>query len=172
MLAVSLVLAIGLIVLLSGYFTSRDPAGLSGTANTIGESFPDQGDGRLAPGTARPAPDSDPPTSGPHVRAAVTRDGARLSVDQLLTALAAGDVVVDYGARRPPPGMRTLADRLAGPFTPALAASGQAVILARRPGTVGLIGLAWTRMVHVSAPNDSLLSQFITTWLGRGAPAH
>jgi hypothetical protein len=106
------------------------------------------------------------------VLAPINGDQQRLDVNQLLTALAAGDVVVEYSGRRPPPGLRALADRLAGPFSPALAAAGQTVVLARRPGTIGLIGLAWTRMVRVSAPNDSLLTQFVNTWLGRGAPAH
>ena len=56
-----------------------------------------------------------------------------------------------------------------GSFTPALAAAGQAVILARRPGTDGLIGLAWTRMLRVSAAQDPALREFIQGFLGRGA---
>jgi hypothetical protein len=44
------------------------------------------------------------------------------------------------------------------------------VILARQPGTVGLIGLAWAHMVRVSAQNDSLLRSFAQYWLDRGAP--
>jgi hypothetical protein len=88
-----------------------------------------------------------------------------------LTGLEQGNVVIVYGGRVPPPGLRALAESvMAGPFTPALAASGGAVILARRPGTSGLIGLAWTHMVSVSAPNDPLLRQFALYWLGRGAP--
>lgn len=168
-LVASLALSITLIALLSGYFTGHDPAGLSGTASQIGESFPNLGNAPLAPGAQRPRYSSDPPTSGPHVRVPVGRDEQRLDPDRLLTALAAGDVVVEYGGVRPPPGLTALASRLAGRFTPSLAASGQAVVLARRPGTAGLIGLAWTRMVRVSTSSDSLLRQFIETWLGRGA---
>ena len=52
---------------------------------------------------------------------------------------------VRHAARRRP-ACAALALSVAGPFSPALAAAGQAVILARRPGTTGLIGLAWTRM--------------------------
>ncbi len=168
-LVAGVALAVGLIALLSGYFTGHDPAGVSGSAGEIGESFPDQGDALLPAGAPRPRYDSDPPTSGPHARIAVTADGRRLDDDRLLSALAAGDVVVEYGGLRPPPGLRALADRTAGRFTPALAATGQAVVLARRPGTSGLIGLAWTRMIRLSSPLDPLLQRFIQMWLGRGA---
>jgi hypothetical protein len=46
------------------------------------------------------------------------------------------------------------------------------VILAHRPGTVGLIGLAWAHMIHVTAANDPLLGEFTQNSLGRGAPGH
>ena len=52
----------------------------------------------------------------------------------------------------------------------ALAAAGQAVILARRPGTVGVDGLAWAHAVSVREPGDPGLAQFAQFWLGRGAP--
>lgn len=167
----ALALSVALILLISGYFTSRDPALVAGTAFRIGQSYPDQGNGVLAPGTLRPPYDSVPPTSGAHVPALVLRDDSELTNDQLLSALAAGDVVVEYGGRRPQTGLRALARRLAGPFSPALAATGQAVILARQPGTVGLVAVAWTRLVRVSRPGDALLREFITAWLGHGAPA-
>ena len=105
-----------------------------------------------------------------HLPATVKRDEVQLSDDQLLQALAVGDVVIMYGTRRPPAGLRSLAIELAAPFTSALAAVGQAVILARRPGTVGLTGVAWTHLVRVRAPNDPLLREFIQAYLGRGAP--
>ncbi len=167
----SLVLSIGLIVLLSGYFTSRDQAGVSGTQTRIGLVFPDLGHAHLGPGEPHPLYNSIPPTSGAHRDVPITRDEAKLSDDQLLQALEEGDVVVMYGGPVPPAGLTSLARAVAGPFTPALAQAGQAVILARRPGTVGLIGLAWTRIVRVSAPTDSLLRQFAEVWLGRGAGA-
>jgi hypothetical protein len=100
----------------------------------------------------------------------VLHDATRLADDQLLQALALGDVVVVYGAPAPSPGLRELTAGITGPFTPALAAAGQAVILARRPGTAGLIGLAWTHMIRVSAPQDPRLRQFLAFWVGRGAP--
>ena len=44
-----------------------------------------------------------------------------------------------------------------------------AVILARRPGTGGLIGLAWTHMIKVGQAKDPRLREFAAFWLGRGA---
>ncbi len=166
----SLVLSIGLIALLSGFFAGRDQAGVSGGQHGPGEAFADQGSALLAPGQPRPGYDSNPPTSGAHAPQPVLRDGAQLTDDQLLSALALGDVVIIYAAPAPPPGLRTLATAVASPFSPALAAAGQAVILARRTGTTGLIGLAWAHMARVTGPQDPLLRQFAAFWLGRGAP--
>ena len=167
---VALAIAIGVIVLLSGApLTGSDTPGVSGPANEVGTQFKDLGDAHLPAGAPHPAYDSDPPTSGAHVPVAVARDGAVLSVDQLLQALSLGDVVVMYSSRQPPKGLTALADSITAPFSPALAASGQAVILARRPGTVGLLGLAWTRLVHVRSVTDPQLRSFILFWLGRGA---
>lgn len=166
----SLVLSIGLIAVLSGFFAGRDQAGVSGIGNEVGLQFQDLGHAHLRPGDPRPAYDSNPPTSGAHVAEPVLHDQARLTDDQLLEALEVGDVAIMYGSRKPPVGLEQLADNVAGPFTPSLAAAGQAVIYSRRPGTTGLIALAWTRMVHVSSANDPLLLQFTQQWLGRGAP--
>jgi hypothetical protein len=170
-LAASLALSVGLIILLSGFFAGRDQAGISGAAPAgPGQVYPDQGDAHLRPGDARPRYNSDPPTSGAHVPAAVNRDEARLSNDQLLSALETGDVVFVYGSRKPPSGLPALERSLAAPFTPALAGSGQAVILARRPRTSGIVGAAWAHLVRVPSASDPLLRQFAEFWLGRGAP--
>jgi hypothetical protein len=167
----SLALSIGLIAVLSGFFAGRDQAGVSGATPPLGVQYRDLGHAHLRPGDRRPAYDSHPPTSGPHVPVAVRRQFTRLSDDQLLQALEVGDVVIDYGGGIPPPGLLALARSVApGAFTPALAADGQAVILAKRPGTPGLIALAWTHMVHVGSPQDPLLRGFAQYWLGRGAP--
>jgi len=165
----SLGLAVVLVSLLSGYFTGHDPAAVSGTTE-VGLHFVDQGNELLAPGSRRPKYDSNPPTSGPHVPVAVRADGQALSDDQILTALAAGNVVIVYGSVNPPPGVVRLAMSMAGPFTPALAASGQAVVLARRAGITGVLALAWTRMLHAASPADPLLAQFVQAWLGHSAP--
>src|ERR1035441_2372966 len=168
---VSFALSIGVIALLSGgLLAGRDQPGVSGSGGGPGLQYRDLGDARLAPGELRPVYDSQPPTSGPHLPATVKRDEAELSDDQLLQALAVGDVVIMYGTGSPPAGLRSLALELEGPFTPALAAVGQAVILARRPGAAGLIGVAWTHLIGVRAPDDPLLREFIQAYLGRGAP--
>jgi hypothetical protein len=166
----SLALSVGLIALLSGFFAGRDQAGISGGALGPGEAFRDQGSALLRAGQTRPVYDSNPPTSGAHFPQPVLRDEGELSNDQLLGALAAGDVVIMYGGRTPPPGLKLLADAVGSPFSAPLAAAGQAVILARRPGTSGLIGLAWAHMLRVSSPHDPLLRQFAGFWLARGAP--
>jgi hypothetical protein len=168
---VSLAIAIGVIAILSGgLLAGHDQPGVSGAANVVGEQFRDLGHAHLQPSQPKPAYDSDPPTSGAHVPVPVQRDEAELSDDQLLQALEVGDVVIMYGARRPPPGLTALARNVAAPFSPALAVAGQAVILARRPRTTGVIGLAWTHMLRVSASNDPPLHTFAQAWLGRGAP--
>lgn len=169
-LLASLALSIGLIVLVSGYFTSRDQAGVTGSGAGPGQAFNDLGHAALRPGEARPAYDSNPPTSGAHFNQAVNRAGAPLNEDQLLTALQAGDVVIFYGGSRPPADLEQFARSAAPPFTPALAATGDAVILARRPGTQGVLALAWAHMLHVSRPSDPALRGFVAYWLGRGAP--
>ncbi len=166
----SLALSFLLIALLSGFFTSRDEGALSGNAAVAGQRFRDLGDALLRPGQPPPRYDSDPPTSGAHLPEQVTRDEARLDDNQLLQALASGDVVILYGTRAPPSGLTTLAAALAPSFTPALARTGGAVILARRPGTEGLIGLAWAHMITVGALGDPRLREFAAFWLGRGAP--
>lgn len=168
----SLALSFGLIALLSGFFAGRDQAGVSITQTGPGSAFPDLGAAHLRPGDKRPEYDSTPPTSGAHFPQPVTRDETELNDDQLLQALESGNVVFMYGSRKPPPGLRSLALRLASPFTPALAAAGQAVILARRPGTIGVDGLAWAHAVSVREPSDPRLAQFAQFWLGRGAPGH
>ncbi|MGH2869464.1 MAG: DUF3105 domain-containing protein [Solirubrobacteraceae bacterium] len=170
---VAFALSVGIIALLSGgLLAGRDNPGITGQTGPLGAQFRDLGHAHLAPGTSRPAYDSQPPTSGAHVPLAITRDQGQINDDQLLEALELGDIVLFYGGDRPPAGLRALAGSIAAPFTPALAAAGQAVILARRPGTNGILGAAWTRLVHVRAPADPALRSFMLLTLGQGAPAH
>jgi Protein of unknown function (DUF3105) len=166
----SLVLSIGLILLLSGYFAGRDQAAVSGGTSGPGQAFSDLGHAKLAPGQPHPTYDSNPPTSGAHVPEAVVRDGATLNDDQLLQALQLGNVVIVYGTAKAPAGLTRFATTAAPPFSPALASTGDAVILARRPGTAGLVALAWTHLLRVGSPSDPELGQFVSFWLGRGAP--
>jgi Protein of unknown function (DUF3105) len=169
-LLAALALSVGLIVLVSGFFTSRDQAGVTGAAAGPGQAFNDLGHAALRPGEARPAYDSNPPTSGAHLNEAVSRAGAPLNEDQLLTALQAGDVVIFYGESRPPAGLEQFAHSAAPPFTPSLAATGDAVILARRRGTTGVLAASWAHLLHVPVASDPLLREFVAFWLGRGAP--
>jgi hypothetical protein len=159
------------------WFEGRDssqvrPSATAATAAGPGTLLPDEGDARLRPGQ-RPAHPyaTDPPASGPHVPIAVRTDaaGTRLSDDELLRALELGDVVVLYGGARPPAALSALANRLAGLFDPALAAAGQAVVLGARPGTHGLIALAWRHELRVPTAGDPRLEPFASYWLGRGA---
>lgn len=170
---VAFALAVGIIAVLSGgLLAGRDNPGISGQAGPLGAQFRDLGHARLAPGAAHPAYDSRPPTSGAHLPLAIRHDAAAINDDQLLQALEVGDVVLMYGSPLPPPGLRALADSVAGPFAPALAAAGQAVVLARRTGINGVLGLAWTRLIHVRAPSDPALRGFVLFTLGQGAPGH
>jgi hypothetical protein len=166
----SLALSIGLIALLSGYFAGKDQAGVSASAAAPGQAFRDLGDAPLRPGQPRPAYDSSPPTSGPHVPTPVARDRVPITDDQLLTALSDGDVVMVYGSANPPPALVTLVADNVPPFSPALAQTGQAVILTSRTGTTGIVALAWAHMLRTAAPGDPALRDFISYWLGRGAP--
>lgn len=166
----ALALSVGLIAVLSGFFAGRDQAGVAaGTTTPPGQAFADQGDGHLRRGQTAPAYDSNPPTSGPHHIVLVERDAAPISDDQLLEALELGDVVLFYGGPQPPPALRALARAQAAPFSPALVAAGQAVILAPRPGTRGVIAVAWTHMLRAGDPGSAALRQFVAYWLGRGA---
>jgi len=169
-LLVSLAIAAGAIALLSGYFAGNDTPGVSGASSVPGIAVKDLGDAHLKPGQTPPRYSSNPPTSGSHVPVAVRQDGAVLSNNQLLEALELGNAVLVYGSSAPPAGLEAVARANASPFTPALAAAGQAVILARRPGTQGVVGLAWAHLIHVAGPTAPSLGRFVQYWLGRGAP--
>lgn len=165
----SLALSVGLIAVLSGFFAGRDQAGVSGQSTAPGVAYRDLGHAHLRPGQPRPAYDSDPPTSGAHLPAAVRSDGVALTDDQLLQALEVGDIVVFYAPPQPPSGLSSVLAQAAPPFSASLAASGQAVIAAPRPGTHGILALAWAHMLAATGPGDPGLRQFIAHWLGHGA---
>jgi hypothetical protein len=147
----TLVIALGGFVLVLLFFESRDdsqvPGGASG-ADAPGQVVRDQ---RRA-----------------HAPAPIRRDGMPLTEDQLLHALELGDVVLVYGgARSPPPQLRALQEQVSGPFDPVLAANGAAVILAYRPGTDGVVALAWRRILRAPSASDPALEDFAGYWLGR-----
>jgi hypothetical protein len=149
---------------------ARDKPGVSGEQGP-GQTFPDQGRRHLSPGErphARFA--SDPPTSGPHVPIAVIPNATTFGDDELLQALELGNVVLAYPQRTAPPALRALAEQLMmGRFTPDLAATGQAVILARRPGLRGVVALYWRHLLRASSPSDPRLGEFASYWLDHGS---
>ncbi|HYM58206.1 MAG TPA: DUF3105 domain-containing protein [Solirubrobacteraceae bacterium] len=102
--------------------------------------------------------------------ALVPRDARPLSRDQLLHAVALGNVVLAYGGERPPAALRELQDELSGRYDAEVAAAGLAVILARQQGTDGVVAVAWRHRLRVPTPGDTRLREFAEAWLGDGAP--
>jgi hypothetical protein len=132
--------------------SARDRSAVGGE-DTTGTLEPDRG---AAHTEAAGSPASQPPTSGPHRPEQVERDQAELSDDQILEALHLGNVVIAYEGEPP-------TDLQADPFTPELAAAGQAVILAHRPGIGRTTALAWRRRATDQLP------EFIEAYLGQRA---
>lgn len=142
--------AVGILVVLS----SRDASPVSSPSG---------------PGQSGPIRAAVPPISGTHRAVSVTRDDAPISDDALVAALSSGDVVLVYGSGQGPPALHALALALAPPFSPALAAAGGAVILTPRPGTTGILALAWRHQLRTATPADPALRDFVDFWLGRGS---
>jgi hypothetical protein len=162
-----LVLAGGLIALVFA-FSSRDDAQVQHAPSGPGQLMPDRGARHLPAAQHASVPAGTLPTSGAHVPAPIAHDARRLSDDQILHALELGDVVLVYPAASPPAPLRKLQDQLTGPFDPALAGDGQAVVLARRAGAGPVAALAWRRELRVTDPADPRLQDFAEAWLGRG----
>ncbi len=151
--AAGVIVAVGGLIVLAILFNSRDDADLATAPAGPGELQPESG--------------GEWPTSGQHERELVTRDRRRLTDDQLLTALEAGNVVILYDAPDPGAALLRIQDEVAGPFDAELAAAGQAVILARRDGAGPATALAWRRVLQTPDPADPELREFAETWLGQ-----
>jgi hypothetical protein len=167
----AILVAVAAVVGLLLFLQSRDDSTFSGGDGSgkaaPGRLLPDQGDAhRRAPAGFHFA--TDPPASGPHLEAPL-RAEAPLGRDQLLHALETGDVVLFYADPADEPVLRGVAEDVAGPFDPALARAGQAVLVERRPGTSGVIALAWRRMLRVASARDPQVHAFAEAWLGKGA---
>jgi hypothetical protein len=160
-----LAIVAGAVTLLAG----RDAGGVDATASGPGALEPDRGAKHLQPGDHVERTGGPLPTSGPHHVVPIRADRRALTVDQLLEALELGDVVLTYPGRRPAPALVRVQRRVAGRFDPALAAAGQAVILARSPASGPATALAWRRRLRASGPSDPALERFADAWLGRGA---
>jgi hypothetical protein len=161
--AVAVAGLVGLMLLLS----ARDDSQLSAAPAGPGELQPDRGASHDA--AAQPSGGT-PPTSGTHRPDLVTRDRTTVTDDQLIQALELGNVVILYDAPDPGTALERLQDEVAGPFDAELAAAGQAVILARRPGAGPATALAWRRILKTDDSTDPNLRAFAEAWLGRGLP--
>ena len=155
---------VGVVALL----TTRDRSTLRAPSGP-GVQLPDLGNSRAAPGAAPSSFGAAPPASGPHAPVPVHRDGVRLSADQVLRALELGDVVLVYRSRAAEHALRALTDAMAAPFSPGLAAAGDAVVLDHDPRYRGVTALAWRHVLHARSPADPALGGFVSYWLGLGA---
>lgn len=159
-------LAAGLCLVLIVILASRDSSQVDpGTSAGPGTLEADRGSRVLTSGPDTPAsaPDA-PPTSGNHREAPVNADRTELSDDQILTALTEGNVVIAYEGDAP----AAVQEEVSGGFDPELAAAGQAVILAKRPGVGAPQALAWRRRLKATGPEDPKLREFAEAWLGQG----
>jgi hypothetical protein len=164
----AVILGAGAALLVLIFFNARDDSTFSGAAGP-GQALSDQGARHLPKGHAKVSYATDPPASGPHWPEPInTRDRRALTDDQIIHALELGDVILFYGEKKPPADLVAVQKELSGPFDPVLAAAGQQVILARRPGVNGVIALAWARRLSVPDPNDPRVHAFADFWLGRG----
>jgi Protein of unknown function (DUF3105) len=172
-IALAVVAGVGVAVLAVVVLGSRDKSTVQQVAGP-GRVHPDQGSRHLQPGTPHAGfqYESDPPTSGPHAVTPVKRDDRELSIDETLTALEAGDVVIVYRDPSLRGALRALQSDLTGPFAAAVAAAGQAIVLARKRAGTGapITAVAWRHSLNTSKPGDPRLREFVEFWLGRGAP--
>jgi hypothetical protein len=158
---------VGVIALL----TTRDRSTLRSPSGP-GIQLPDLGNSRAAPGAAPSSSGAAPPVSGPHAPVPVRRDGVRLSADQVLRALELGDVVLVYRSPSAARVLRRLANAMAAPFSPSLAAAGDAIVLDHDPHYGGVTALAWRHVLHARSPADPALGDFVSYWLGLGVRHH
>jgi hypothetical protein len=87
----------------------------------------------------------------------------------LVSALRTGNVVLVYGDASDRATLRELAREVSGDPDPTLEEAGQAVLLARRRSTPGVVALAWERVLRTRSAADPELRRFAEAWLGRGA---
>ncbi|MDX6669830.1 MAG: hypothetical protein QOI91_193 [Solirubrobacteraceae bacterium] len=98
------------------------------------------------------------------------RDLPPASLPRFRRALRAGNVVLVYGTPASPAALTRLASaNNGGPVDRALEQAGQAVLLVPRPGTRGVVALAYARVLRVPSASDPELARFVDAWLGRGA---
>lgn len=162
------VLGVAALVGVVALLTSRDRSTLRAPTGP-GIQLPDLGKSRGALGNTPLSAGAEPLASGPHAAVPIRRDGVRLSADQVLRALELGDVVLVYRSPSAVRALRALADAEAAPFSPGLAAAGDAVVLDHEPRYRGVTALAWRHVLHARSPADPALGGFVSSWLGLGA---
>jgi Protein of unknown function (DUF3105) len=166
-LGVAVVAILGLFAL-QLLLTERDDPGVS-TAQVRGPGvvLPDHGDRHTDRPDRPPERGGPPPASGEHRPLPAGRDGRELGDDAILHALEGGNVVLLYDAAGVPGALRAVQRQVTGASTsPDLVASGQAVILARRRGTRGVVALAWRHRLRATRPRDPRVEEFASYWLG------
>jgi hypothetical protein len=143
-LGVLAILALGAYALLQAV-TARDAADLAGPA----AQRPGEPAGSRCPAVDRP----------------LRRDRVELGREELESALARGNVVLES----PEPAELTgLQEAVSGPFDSELAAAGQMVVLGRGEGP-HVTALAFGRRLRVASPADPRLRDFAEAWLGNRA---
>jgi hypothetical protein len=163
--------AVGALAALVLALSARDDAGVDSPGREPGQAQPDRGARHLPAGEHVPLEGlTDPPTSGAHHPALPARDRGRLDPNEILHALELGNVVLFYASPRPPAPLAALQEELTGPYERDLAAAGQAVLLAARPGSGAVTAAAWRRLLRARRADDPAVREFAEHWLGRGAP--
>jgi Protein of unknown function (DUF3105) len=158
----------GVLLLVGGIYLVMTVASGRETGGGVAGDEQAAGPGELEPvAEGRPTADGDPPTSGDHADRNLTAEG-RVDVDELLTALEQGNVVLAYPPGPRPPALVRLQEAVSGPFDPELAAAGQMVVLVPWPGIDAVQGLAYRRRLRASGPQDDRLRAFAEAWLGQG----
>jgi hypothetical protein len=97
------------------------------------------------------------------------RDGAALSDDEILHAAELGNVVLLHAPGTPGAPLRSVARELDATYDPGLARSGSAVVIGTRPGTRGVVAVAWRHLQRAASAADPRLADFAEFYLGRGA---
>jgi hypothetical protein len=96
----------------------------------------------------------------------------RPDADSTSVRLRAGNVVLEYTNRADATPLRAIARAEAGTDEPdaALVAAGQAVIVGRVAGGSGVTARAYRRSLHAASGTDPALEDFVSAYLGQGAP--
>jgi hypothetical protein len=86
--------------------------------------------------------------------------------------LRSGNVILEYRDRADVEPLRAIARAEAGTAEPdsTLIAAGQAVIVGRVNGGTGVTARAYHRSLQAASPKDPAIEDFVSAYLGQGAP--